>query len=75
MIGKWKLVYAGGYDPTRDLHPHKAARAAMWLWGQRYSQQRGGSMTFWDRLTDSERDLCRRMVAEIEAAEPEPAHV
>ena len=50
----------------RNLHPHKAAMAAMWHWGQRYSQQRGGSMDFWDSLSDFERDLCRRMVREIE---------
>lgn len=56
---------------NRDLHPHKAARFAMWLWGVRYANQALGSMGFWDSLTDHERDLCRRAVAEIEAAPAE----
>jgi hypothetical protein len=55
----------------RNLDPHKPARAAMWLWGERYSQQGGGSMDFWDGLTKSEKELCRRMVREIEKARPE----
>ena len=49
----------------RNLHPHKAAVAAMWLWGKRYSQQRGGSMDFWDSLTASEQGTCRNMVKQI----------
>jgi hypothetical protein len=49
----------------RNLNPHKPARAAMWLWGERYSKQGGGSMDFWDKLTNSEKDTCRRMVKDI----------
>jgi hypothetical protein len=29
----------------RNLNPHKAAIAAMWLWGEEYSKQGGGSTT------------------------------
>lgn len=56
----------------RDLHPHKPAVFAMWLWGARYASGGLGSMGFWDSLTDSERDLCRRAIAQIEAAPAEP---
>lgn len=57
-----------------DLDPHKPARAAMWLWGACYAKSGLGSMGFWrEQLTEEERDLCRRMVAEIEAARPEHA--
>lgn len=59
------------YNPARDLHPHKQARAAMWLWGKRYAEQNLGSMGFWDSLTPSERELCRRMVKEIESCPTE----
>lgn len=55
----------------RNLNPHKAAVAAMYLWGRTYSQQRGGSMDFWDGLSDSAKDLCRRLVADIEKARVE----
>lgn len=58
-------------DQTRNLNPHKPARAAMYLWGERYSKQRSGSMDFWDILTESERRLCRDLVADIEKARPE----
>ena len=49
----------------RDLDPHKAAVAAMWLWGKRYSEQRLGSMGFWDSLSASEQRICRDLVARI----------
>ena len=55
----------------KNLNPHKAAKAAMWLFSERYSNQSGGSMDFWESLTASERRLCRRLVADIEAAKPE----
>lgn len=57
---------------ARNLHPHKAALMAMALYNYCYTyEQRGGSMDFWDSLTDGERDTCRRLVREIEAAPPE----
>lgn len=55
----------------RNLNPHKAAVVAMYLWGRAYSHQGGGSMDFWDDLSPASRDLCRRMVADIEKARPE----
>lgn len=59
-------------DQTRNLNPHKSARAAMWLFGVRYSQQRGGSMDFWDTLPEYEKDACRRMVREINQSRIDP---
>jgi len=58
-------------DQTRNLNPHKAAVAAMWLNGERYAAQSGGSMDFWDGLSESEKNTARRMVDEIYSAEPE----
>lgn len=49
----------------RNLNPHAEARAAMYLWGDEYAQQGGGSMDFWDRLSESRKRLCRDLVDEI----------
>lgn len=57
----------------RNLNPHKPARAAMYMWGKRYSQQGGGSMDFWDSLSAREKRLCRDLVRDIEKARPERA--
>jgi len=53
-------------DQRRNMNPHRSAKAAMWLYSERYSRLGIGSMNFWDNLTKSEKDTCRRMVAEIE---------
>ncbi len=60
-------------DQRRNLNPHKPARIAMLVWGERYSKQGGGSMDFWDRLTPTEQQSCRLWLEEIEQARPEPA--
>ena len=57
----------------RNLNPHKPAVVAMSMWGKRYASQSGGSMDFWDRLSDNEKKLCRDLVARIEAAPAEAA--
>jgi hypothetical protein len=59
-------------DQTRNLFPHKPACAAMYLFGKRYSQQNGGSMDFWDGLSESDKRLCRDLVNAIEKAAAEP---
>ncbi len=56
----------------RNLDPHKGAVAAMWLWGEAYAAQRGGSMDFWDSLTEDQRRQCIRLVQDIECARPVP---
>ena len=58
-------------DQRRNLDPHKPASAAMYMWGSRYAAQNGGSMDFWDSLTNREKELCRRLVDDIERAREE----
>ncbi len=55
----------------RDLDPHRPARAAMWLFGAEYARGGLGSMTFWDRLPQHRKNLCRELVSDIEKARPE----
>lgn len=55
----------------RNLNPHKPARVAMLLWNREYAAQGGGSMQFWDRLTESHKKLCRECVEQINAAPEE----
>lgn len=45
---------------ARNLDPHDSARAAMWLFGKRYSEQGGGSMDFWDGLSRSDKEPVSR---------------
>lgn len=58
-------------DQKRNLNPHRSAKAAMWLYGDRYARQGIGSMDFWDILTEYEKNTCRRMVTEIESTREE----
>lgn len=58
-------------DQKRNLNPHKAARAAMFLHCDRYASQGDGSMDFWDSLTDREKNFCRACVCEIERSPAE----
>ena len=59
---------------NRDFAPHKAARAAMWLYGSDYAASGLGSMGYWDSLTKYRQAVCRQMVAEIERAWPEKSN-
>lgn len=52
-------------DQTRNLNPHKAAVVAMHRWGDRYARQGGGSMDFWDGLSESDKQLCRETVTAV----------
>lgn len=55
---------------SRNQNPHAAARAAMALYNERYAAQRGGSMDFWDTLTEGERRTCAGVANEIRKARP-----
>ena len=55
----------------RNLDPHRPARCAMWLFADRYTSQRGGSMDFWDKLSNSDKEKCRRMAEQISCTRPE----
>lgn len=52
----------------RNLDPHKAAVAAMWIWGSEYGAQRGGSMDFWNNLTEGRKRTARELVDRIAKA-------
>ena len=52
----------------RNINPHKEAIAAMTIWGAEYATQGGGSMDFWDWLSDSRKRICRELIDRIEAA-------
>jgi hypothetical protein len=43
----------------------------MVLWNREYASQTGGSMDFWDKLTPSQKDICREVVVAIEHAASE----
>lgn len=55
----------------RNLNPHKAARVAMAIYGQQYAKQGGGSMDFWDSLTEGEKRTCREILKQIESSPDE----
>ena len=55
----------------RNLDPHRPAICAMWLYDDQYSKQKGGSMDFWDKLSDSDKNTCRRMSEQISCTRPE----
>lgn len=56
----------------RNLNPHAPAIAAMYLYGSDYMNSAGGSMDFWDVLSDSRKRNCRELVKRIRAAKDEP---
>ena len=58
-------------DQRRNLNPHRPAKCAMWLYGKRYASQGGGSMDFWDKLLEQEKNTCRRMAVDIVNTRPE----
>jgi len=61
-------------EDRRNLNPHAEAVAAMSLFSHRYAhEQRGGSMDFWDSLSESEKARCRDLVVRIAASPREVA--
>lgn len=52
-------------DQTRNLSPTPEAQVAMIIWGDEYSKQNGGSMDFWDSLTESRKKRCRLVVEKL----------
>ena len=42
----------------RNLNAHPAATFARFHWHDRYAEQRGGTMDFWDSLTQQEKRFC-----------------
>lgn len=58
---------------ARNLNPHAEAVAAMWLFGTEYAAQGGGSMDFWDSLSETRKRLCYDLVDDVLAAKRAPA--
>lgn len=52
----------------RNMNATAPARVAMCIWGQRYSEQRGGAMEFWDTLSEAEKRQCIAAAENIKAA-------
>ena len=63
--------HKGTNRAKRNLNPHRSAVAAMWLWGKEYSKQGGGSMDFWDSLSDFRKYVARNLVRDIPKARDE----
>jgi hypothetical protein len=49
-------------DQIKNLHPTPAAVVAMCLYGKEYSEQKGGSMDFYDSLHPHEKARCQTIV-------------
>lgn len=49
----------------RNLNPTPEARVAMIVWGREYSEQRGGSMDFWDGLGAARQNICKAVVRDM----------
>jgi hypothetical protein len=58
----------------RNLNAHQEARLAMAVWHSEYAAQNGGSMDFWDSLSERKKLLCRGIAADIRKASPEAPH-
>lgn len=56
---------------SRNMDAHAPARAASWLFSERYAAQRGGIMDFWDTLDAPERRMARECAKEIREARTE----
>jgi len=53
----------------RNLNPHAEARMAMVIWSHEYAhEQSGGSMDFWDSLSEGRKRQTKELVDEIAAA-------
>lgn len=55
-------------EAKRNLEPIAPALVAMSLWSHRYAAQNGGSMDFWDKLSEAEKQQCVRIAEQIRAA-------
>lgn len=62
----------------RNLNPTPAAIVAMNVYGKAYSEQRGGSMDFWDKLPQEKKKYCEHFAAAVLSAAhvdgEEPSH-
>ena len=52
-------------NQQRNLNPTPEAIFAMYHWHKEYASQSGGSMDFYDRLSRTEKEYCKRAVKAI----------
>lgn len=52
-------------DQTRNLHPTPEATVARIIYGRAYSEQKGGTMDFWDKLDPYNQRICQSVVEEM----------
>ena len=74
---RWSGVdYALAPEPVAASEPttegHRAAIAAMYLYGEAYAAQRSSAEHFWHHLSEPKKLVCRNLVRDIERHQPEP---
>lgn len=52
----------------RNLNPTAPAIVATYKWNERYAAQAGGSMDFWDSLSECERKYCIECAEKVQGA-------
>ncbi len=52
-------------NQKRNINPTPEAVVAMNLWGTAYAAQRGGSMDFWDDLSEPNKKRCAELVQRV----------
>lgn len=52
----------------RNLNPSAEAIAAMYIYTNDYAEQSGGSMDFWDNLSERRKHVCIELVDRIRMA-------
>ena len=55
-------------DQSRNLNPTPEAVVAMYIYGDEYARQGGGSMDFWDRVPNSKKRVCSDCLKDIHKA-------
>jgi len=70
--GTWTLHLVNNLEKMksqlRNLHPIPEAVIAMSIWGKEYSEQRGGSMDFYDALSNGRKHVCADVLDKIKEA-------
>lgn len=52
----------------RNLNPTAPAIVAMYKWTDRYAEQNGGTMDFWDTLSEREHKFCIECAEKVQGA-------
>ena len=48
-----------------NMNPHRPASVAMVLFNKEYAAQKGGAIDFWRKLSEIQKDICRRLAQSI----------